>query len=251
LEKIAILKDNEIFDLQTASELNIEGDDILFDNSKESLEIIRHSTAHLMAEAIKILYPEAKFFVGPTVDEGFYYDFRVNSSISDSDLKAIEKEMKNLIKKKAEITKYYISKDEALEKFKDDDLKLEVLKKIPDEKVSIYSQGNFEDLCRGPHVPSVKMLHNFKLTRVAGAYLGGDASISIAFTSGIASLYPSIFISGLVAISISNSILPSSFSSNLAKPGSPIISFCSIFNSAIAVVKTSLTASFFASSFNF
>ena len=174
MEKIAILKDNEIFDLQTANELNIDGEDILFDNSPISLDIIRHSTAHLMAEAIKILYPEAKFFVGPTVDEGFYYDFRVDKAISDTDLKSIEKEMKKLIKKKAEIIKQNISKDEALERFKDDDLKLEVLKRIPDNVVSIYSQGNFEDLCRGPHVPNVKMLHNFKLTRVAGAYLGGD-----------------------------------------------------------------------------
>jgi threonyl-tRNA synthetase len=174
LEKIAIIKDDEIFDLQTAEELSICGEDILYDNSPQALEVIRHSTAHLMAEAIKKLYPEAKFFVGPVVDEGFYYDLRVDHKISDSDLKTIEKEMKNLIKKKAEITKYYITKEEALEKFKDDDLKLEVLKKIPDEKISIYTQGNFEDLCRGPHVPSVKLLHNFKLTRIAGAYLGGD-----------------------------------------------------------------------------
>jgi threonyl-tRNA synthetase len=172
VEKIGIKKDNEIIDLQSACD--VVGEDIVYDNSPEALEIIRHSTAHLMAQAIKSLYPEAKFFVGPVIEDGFYYDFRVNTKISDADLKNIEKKMKELIKKKIEITKYEISKDEALQKFADDDLKIEVLQKIPDETVSIYQQGDFEDLCRGPHVPHTKLLHNFKLTRVAGAYLGGD-----------------------------------------------------------------------------
>lgn len=147
---------------------------IQFDNSQKALEVIRHSTAHLMAQAIKSLYPNAQFFVGPVVDEGFYYDFRVDRKIGEEDLKSIEKEMKEIIKKKYEIEKYEISKTEALEKFANDDLKQAVLSRIPDERVSIYRQGDFEDLCRGPHVPSMRFLHNFKLTRVAGAYLGGD-----------------------------------------------------------------------------
>jgi len=180
LEEIIAVKSNDtIIDLQTAQSSETEqqnSENIIFDNSKEALEVIRHSTAHLMAQAIKSLYPEAKFFVGPTVDEGFYYDFRVDAKISDTDLKTIEKRMKELVKKKYEIEKYFITKDEALEKFSDDELKQEVLKRIPDENVSIYKQGEFEDLCRGPHLPSIKYLKFFKLTKVAGAYLGGDES---------------------------------------------------------------------------
>ncbi|BAF73359.1 threonine--tRNA ligase [Sulfurovum sp. NBC37-1] len=162
-----------IIDTQSAGE-NCTARPIEFDNSEKSLEIIRHSTAHLMAQAIKELYPDAQFFVGPVVDEGFYYDFRVNEKIGEEDLKTIEKKMKELIKKKYKIEKYEISKDEALKKFANDDLKQAVLSRIPDETVSIYKQGDFEDLCRGPHVPALRFLHNFKLTRVAGAYLGGD-----------------------------------------------------------------------------
>jgi len=129
-----------------------------------------------MAQAIKQLYPEAKFFVGPVVDEGFYYDFRVDAKISDADLKKIEKTMQQLVKKKIDITRYCIPKTEAQEKFADDDLKQEVMKRIDSDSLSIYQQGDFEDLCRGPHVPNTKFLRNFKLTRVAGAYLGGDES---------------------------------------------------------------------------
>ncbi|MBT0824233.1 threonine--tRNA ligase [Campylobacter lari] len=147
---------------------------IYFDNSKESLEVIRHSCAHLMAQAIKSLYPEAKFFVGPVIEDGFYYDFRVDSKISEEDLSKIEKKMKELAEAKLDITKYELSKAEVKEKFANDDLKQEVLLRIPDGKVSIYKQGEFEDLCRGPHVPNTRYLRFFKLTRVAGAYLGGD-----------------------------------------------------------------------------
>jgi threonyl-tRNA synthetase len=162
-----------IIDTQSAGE-SFDGTAIAFDNSTEALEIIRHSAAHLMAQAITELYPNAQFFVGPVVDEGFYYDFRVDEQIGENDLKSIEKKMKELIKKKYKIEKYEISKAEALEKFAKDDLKLKVMERIPDETVSIYKQGEFEDLCRGPHVPALRFLHNFKLTRVAGAYLGGD-----------------------------------------------------------------------------
>ncbi len=170
---IGYLCDGQIVDTQSIKD-TANCQPIEFGNSKEALEIIRHSTAHLMAQAIKELYPDAKFFVGPVVDEGFYYDFKTSAKIGEEDLKRIEKKMKELIKKKYEITKYEISKSEAIKKFEDDELKQEVLKNIPSEVVSIYKQGEFEDLCRGPHVPNVKFLHNFKLTRVAGAYLGGD-----------------------------------------------------------------------------
>jgi len=162
-----------ILDTQTAGE-NCTATPIEYDNSEASLEIVRHSTAHLMAQAITELYPNAQFFVGPIVDEGFYYDFRVDETIGEADLKAIEKKMKELIKKKYKIEKYEMSKAEALEKFANDDLKQKVMERIEDDTLSVYKQGDFEDLCRGPHVPALRFLHNFKLTRVAGAYLGGD-----------------------------------------------------------------------------
>ncbi len=177
-EFIAIKVDDDIIDTQTAKEKQINTEKfskIYLDNSKDSLEILRHSTAHLMAQAIKSLYPEAKFFVGPVIEDGFYYDFRVDKSLGESDLKEIEKKMKELVKKRYDITKYTITKQEALEKFKDDYLKLEVLKRIPkDAEIGIYKQGDFEDLCRGPHLPNTKYIKFFKLTRIAGAYLGGD-----------------------------------------------------------------------------
>jgi len=169
----------DIFDLQTIEAKNIDIKDakpIYFDDSEDALEIIRHSAAHLMAQAIKELYPDAKFYVGPTIENGFYYDLKTSEPISDKDLKAIEKKMKALAKKKFDIQRYEISKNEAIEKFKDDELKQEVLKMIPDDVVSIYKQGDFEDLCRGPHLPNTKYLQNVKLQKVAGAYLGGDSS---------------------------------------------------------------------------
>jgi len=175
---IAIKVNDDIVDLQTAKENGIDtrqAKKIYLDNSKESLEVLRHSAAHLMAQAVKNLYPEAKFFVGPVIEDGFYYDFRVDKKLGESDLKEIEKKMKELAKKRYEIIKYTITKKEALEKFQDDDLKLEVLKNIPDDaKIGIYKQGDFEDLCRGPHLPNTKYINFFKLIRIAGAYLGGD-----------------------------------------------------------------------------
>jgi len=175
--QIAIKKDGQIIDTQTALAKNIEGGEpIYFDNSDESLEVIRHSTAHLMAQAIEELFPGTKFFVGPVVEGGFYYDMRIEGDFSDKNLKQVEKKMQQIAKKKNPITRYEISKAEAIMKFKDDDLKLEVLKNIPDNVVSIYKQGEWEDLCRGPHLPHQGLIKAFKLQRVAGAYLGGDSN---------------------------------------------------------------------------
>lgn len=171
-EVIAYQNNGVLIDIQSA--INLDFEKVYFDNSKEALEVLRHSCAHLMAQAIKALYPEAKFFVGPVIEDGFYYDFRVNSKLNEEDLIKIEKKMKEFAEAKLEIQKYTLSKQEALEKFKDDDLKQEVLAKIPSDEVSIYKQGEFEDLCRGPHAPNTKFLRFFKLTRIAGAYLGGD-----------------------------------------------------------------------------
>ncbi|PHR58542.1 MAG: threonine--tRNA ligase [Arcobacter sp.] len=175
MDAIAIRHENEVYDLQTAKELGIEGEGIELDNSPEALDVLRHSTAHLMAQAIKSLYPEAKFYVGPIVKEGFYYDFKVDSEIGVGDLKKIEKQMLFFAKKKHEIEKYEITMEEAKEKFATDHLKLSVMERIPSKTVTIYKQGEFEDLCRGPHLPSTKYIRYFKLLKLAGAYLGGDS----------------------------------------------------------------------------
>lgn len=173
-EVIGIKYQDKVLDLATAQEMGVSGEEVVFDNSAESLSIIRHSCAHLMAQAIKSLYPEAKFFVGPVVDEGFYYDFEVGCKISEEDLPKIEEKMKELAKQGFTISKQTFARDEVIERFKDDDLKMAVISKIDSPTLSIYIQGEFEDLCRGPHLPNTKFLHSFKLTKIAGAYLEGD-----------------------------------------------------------------------------
>ena len=174
---IAYKLDGNIVDTQSINGRENAAEPIYFDNSPDALNVIRHSCAHLMAQAIKELYPQAKFFVGPNVEDGFYYDFKVdeaNSKLSDEDLAAIEAKMKELAEAKLDIVKASSTKAFMSDKFKDDELKQEVLKRIPEGEVSSYKQGNFEDLCRGPHLPNTKFLRFFKLTRIAGAYLGGD-----------------------------------------------------------------------------
>jgi len=175
MDIIALKHDDQIIDLQTAEALGITGEEIVYDNSPDSLEVLRHSCAHLMAEAIKALYSDAKFFVGPTVKEGFYYDFKVNETLNEEDLKTIEKKMLDIAKGKEKITRYEITKEEARAKFANDHLKQAVMDRIPSETVTIYKQGEFEDLCRGPHLPSVGLIRYFKLTKISGAYLGGDS----------------------------------------------------------------------------
>ncbi|MDD2780421.1 MAG: threonine--tRNA ligase [Sulfuricurvum sp.] len=175
MDIIALKHDDQIIDLQTAEALGITGEEIVYDNSPDSLEVLRHSCAHLMAEAIKALYTDAKFFVGPTVKEGFYYDFKVNETLNEEDLKTIEKKMLDIAKGKEKITRYEITKEEARAKFANDHLKQAVMDRIPSETVTIYKQGEFEDLCRGPHLPSVGLIRYFKLTKISGAYLGGDS----------------------------------------------------------------------------
>ena len=145
---------------------------------KENLELntLNHSCAHMMAQAIKRLYPGAKFWVGPVVDEGFYYDVDVPSgTITDEDIEAIEKEMKKCAKEAKKIVRREISKAEALEMFKDDEYKLDLISRLDDGNISIYTQGEFTDLCRGPHVDNTKLCKNFKLVKHSGAYWKGDA----------------------------------------------------------------------------
>lgn len=167
--------DNHIYDLCTIEQNALSGGEpIYFDNSEDSLEILRHSCAHLMAQAIKALYPEAQFFVGPVVEEGFYYDFKVAHKIGEEDLSAIESKMREIAQKAYPIEKYTTTRALAQEKFADDELKLAVMSRIEGDSFSFYTQGDFEDLCRGPHLPNTKFLEHFKLTKIAGAYLGGD-----------------------------------------------------------------------------
>ena len=143
----------------------------------EQLNTLNHSCAHLMAQAIKHLYPHAKFWVGPVVAEGFYYDVDLGDDvIRDEDITAIEKEMKKIAKTGKKIYRREITKDEALEMFADDEYKLELINNFEEgTNISCYEQGDFIDLCRGPHVDNVKMCRNFKLIKYSGAYWKGDS----------------------------------------------------------------------------
>ena len=145
--------------------------------SKELQDVLNHSCAHLLAHAIKKLYPHAMFGVGPAIDEGFYYDLDLGDvKLTDEDLVKIEKKMTALVAEGANITRRVVSKEEAKELFKDEVYKLELIEELPDEEsITVYEQGDFRDLCRGPHVSSTKWLKNFKLLSVSGAYWRGDA----------------------------------------------------------------------------
>ncbi|MBO7703247.1 MAG: threonine--tRNA ligase, partial [Solobacterium sp.] len=142
----------------------------------EELSILNHSCAHLMAQAVKHLYPQAKFWVGPVVEEGFYYDIDLGDDvIRDEDLPKIEKEMKKCAKDGKRIVRHEITREEALEQFKDDLYKVDLIERMePGTNISMYTQGDFTDLCRGPHVDNTKLLKNFKLLKHSGAYWKGD-----------------------------------------------------------------------------
>ena len=145
----------------------------------EKLNIMNHSCAHLLAQAVKHLYPHALFWVGPVVESGFYYDIDLgNDVIKEEDLLRIEKEMKKISKDGKKIIRHEITKEEALEKFKDDPYKLDLISRMDEKEnvISCYSQGDFTDLCRGPHVDTVKELKYFKLVKFSGAYWKGDAN---------------------------------------------------------------------------
>lgn len=145
-----------------------------FLNDKD-LNTLNHSCAHVLAQAVKHLYPQAKFWVGPVVEEGFYYDIDLgDQTISDDDLPKIEKEMKKICKDGKRIVRHEVSKEEALEEFKDDEYKLDLINGLEDGTITTYSQGDFTDLCRGPHVETVKLCKNFNLIKHSGAYWKGD-----------------------------------------------------------------------------
>ena len=152
---------------------------IVTDKDPEGLEVIRHSTAHLLAYAVKELYPEAQVTIGPVIDTGFYYDFSYSRPFTPDDLAAIEKRMAELAKKDEKVERRVVSRDEAVKYFKGigESYKAELIESIPsNEDVSLYSEGAFTDLCRGPHVPSTGKLKVFKLMKVAGAYWRGDSN---------------------------------------------------------------------------
>jgi threonyl-tRNA synthetase len=165
--------------VDTKTPLNEDGTiAILTQQDEESLDVMRHSTAHLLAQALKRLYPGIKLGIGPTIENGFYYDVDSETPITAEDFPAIEKEMKRIVAENLEIERHDVSRAEAQAKFEeiDDEYKLELLEAIPeDEQVSIYSQGEFFDLCRGIHVPSTGKIKEFKLLSVAGAYWRGNS----------------------------------------------------------------------------
>lgn len=143
----------------------------------EQLSMMNHSCAHMLAQAVKRLYPQAKFWVGPVISDGFYYDIDLGDEvIKDDDLPKIEKEMKKIAKDGKRIVRKEITKAEALEMFKDDPYKIDLIQDLEDGNITCYQQGEFIDLCRGPHVESVKLLKNFKLLKHSGAYWKGDAN---------------------------------------------------------------------------
>ena len=165
----------QMVDLSTA--LETDGDiEIITPESPEGIEVLRHSTAHLMAQALKRMYGDVHFGVGPVIEEGFYYDIDTEHKISSEDLPEIEKTMRQIVGENIKIERRVVSREEAKKIFADDPYKMELIDAIPeDEHVTIYSQGEFTDLCRGVHVPSTAKIKEFKLLSTAGAYWRGDA----------------------------------------------------------------------------
>ena len=150
---------------------------ITTDDLDHGFHILNHSTAHVMAQAILRLFPNAKITIGPSIDEGFYYDIDADNEIKESDLPRIEKEMQKIAANALDFSHKEVSYDEALEIFKDNPYKLYLINKIKDngEKITIYQQGDFTDLCRGIHVDNTKRIQHFKLLNIAGAYWLGDS----------------------------------------------------------------------------
>ena len=144
----------------------------------ERLHVLNHSCAHLLAQAVKHLYPQAKFWVGPVIEDGFYYDMDLDGAvIKEEDLASIEKEMKKIAKDGKRITREVLTKKQAFEMFKDDPYKMDLIENLDDSaEISAYRQGDFVDLCKGPHVETVKLLKHFKLLKTSGAYYKGDSN---------------------------------------------------------------------------
>lgn len=167
---------NELVDLN----YELKNDDkvnILTAEDEKALEVIRHSTSHIMAQAVKRIYKDVKLAIGPSIENGFYYDFDIETPLTIEDLEKIEKEMNNIVKENLKFERIDVSREEALKimKEKNEYYKIELIKELPEEeKISLYKQGDYIDLCRGPHIPSTKYAKAFKLTSVAGAYWRGN-----------------------------------------------------------------------------
>jgi len=152
--------------------------EIITSDTEEGLEVVRHSCAHLLAHALKQLYPEAKLAIGPTIENGFYYDFLLEQKITEKELEKIEKRMKKLASENYEVVKEVVSKSKAKKTFKNrnEDYKLKIIKDIPEEEtIALYHHNEYIDMCRGPHVTNTRHLKAFKLTKIAGAYWRGDS----------------------------------------------------------------------------
>ncbi|WP_218814720.1 threonine--tRNA ligase [Rickettsiella endosymbiont of Dermanyssus gallinae] len=174
---IAAAVDGQLVDLSYVIESDVALR-ILTERDTESLEVIRHSTAHLLAHAVKQLFPQAQVTIGPVIENGFYYDFAFERPFTPDDLKQIEKRMQELVKQALPVKRFTLSRTEAIELFRKmgEEYKAKIIEDIPEgEVLSLYQEGDFVDLCRGPHVPNTSKLKVFKLTRVAGAYWRGDA----------------------------------------------------------------------------
>jgi len=151
--------------------------EFILPESHDGLDVLRHSTAHLMAQAVQSLFPGTQVTIGPTIEDGFYYDFKSDRTFSPEDLDLIEKRMHDLAKADLRIVREEMPRSEAIERFRKmgENYKVEIIEGIPEEKVSLYRQGDWVDLCRGPHVPSTAAIKAFKLTSIAGAYWRGDS----------------------------------------------------------------------------
>jgi threonyl-tRNA synthetase len=174
---LAMKLDGKLYDLDTKLERDCHLEFITTE-SQEGLEIIRHDAAHILAQAIKDLYPQAQITIGPVIEDGFYYDIALEEKISSEDLGKIEKVMKDLVKKGGGFTRKVVNRAEAIKIFSDlgEKYKVEIIKDLPEqEEISLYYQGDFCDLCRGPHGPNLKHLKAFKLTKISGAYWRGDS----------------------------------------------------------------------------
>ncbi|MGE4519584.1 MAG: threonine--tRNA ligase, partial [Desulfobacteraceae bacterium] len=172
---VACITDDGIKDINVPIEKDTKIK-LITPKDEEALDIMRHSAAHVLAEAVLNLYPDAKLTIGPVVKDGFYYDIDM-PPVSESDLEKIEQEMKNIIKAKKPFKRQVLSKDEAKKIFSDNEYKLELINDLPeDAEISVYEQGIFKDLCRGPHVPHTGMIKAVKLMKVSGAYWRADSS---------------------------------------------------------------------------
>ncbi len=166
--------DGELVDLKTALVKDCKLELVLLED-EEAFQVLNHSCAHLLAQAMNRLYPGTCFGVGPAIEEGFYYDFAVNGNVALEDLPKIEEEMKKIVKENIAINHSYLAKDLAKKKFKNDKFKCELIDAVEASEVGIYEQGDYADVCRGPHVISTGVLKNFKLLNVSGAYWRGDS----------------------------------------------------------------------------